>query len=596
MRLSFAHARLRAHAVPLLALAIGCTAPSRSLRLEPSRVGTVPALDSTSPASAGPFAVSRFIYGSGTDRRAAYRDSVTWRTDAVDATTFLDGESKRALRKRWRYWGFDATTLPLNGRVWHPEGDGPFPLVLIVHGNHRMQEPSEIGYEYLAEHLASRGFIAVSVDEIFLNSGLKDENDARAFILLKHLEAWRDAARRQHGPLAGKVDTTRIALIGHSRGGEAAAIAAAFNRLSHYPDDARTRFAFDFPIRAVIAIAPTDGQYRPADRPSPLAGVNYFVVHGSYDADVSGFSGQRTFLRTDVRDSASVKALLYVHRANHGQFNTVWGDNDVGSQGWLLRKRDLLRGGEQRRIGLVFFTAFLELTLQGRRDYEPIFRDHRAATQWLPATDYVSHYTDGGERVLADFDEDVDVTTGTWPGLRIATTGLTTWRERALRARTDNNASFETNTVVLGWAADDTASFALRFPPQAPQGRDAIVDTATALTFAIANLGEDPAEPVDFSIALDLADGRSAVLPLSSVTTIRPPARIRLYRFRWAERRYAETARDHEYVLQRVDVPLARFAESLPGISAQALTGIRFVFDRSPAGRILLDDIALTAR
>ena len=39
----------------------------------------------------------------------------------------------------------------------------------------------------------------------------------------------------------GKVDLDRIALIGHSRGGEAVAIAALFNRLPFYPDDGARR-------------------------------------------------------------------------------------------------------------------------------------------------------------------------------------------------------------------------------------------------------------------------------------------------------------------------------------------------------------------
>jgi hypothetical protein len=36
---------------------------------------------------------------------------------------------------RKEYWGFDFTKLPVHGRVWYPDGAGPFPLVLIVHGN-----------------------------------------------------------------------------------------------------------------------------------------------------------------------------------------------------------------------------------------------------------------------------------------------------------------------------------------------------------------------------------------------------------------------------------------------------------------------------
>ena len=72
-------------------------------------------------------------------------------------------------------------------------------------------------------------------------------------------------------PFEGKVDLGNIALIGHSRGGEAVANAAAFNKLSHYPDDASVHFNFDFDIKGIISIAPVDGQYpAAADIAAPL--------------------------------------------------------------------------------------------------------------------------------------------------------------------------------------------------------------------------------------------------------------------------------------------------------------------------------------
>jgi pimeloyl-ACP methyl ester carboxylesterase len=78
----------------------------------------------------------------------------------------------------------------------------------------------------------------------------------------------------------------RIALIGHSRGGEAVAHAAAFNRLPCLPDDCAVRFDFHFAIRALVAIAPIDGGYLPADQPVPIENVSYLVLHGSHDGDV----------------------------------------------------------------------------------------------------------------------------------------------------------------------------------------------------------------------------------------------------------------------------------------------------------------------
>jgi hypothetical protein len=97
--------------------------------------------------------------------------------------------------------------------------------------------------------MASRGYIFLSVDENFLNFSFADfinpispsigrENDARGWMLLEHLKLFRQWNNDPDSRFNGKVDMKNIALMGHSRGGEAVAVAAAFNPLMHYPDDA----------------------------------------------------------------------------------------------------------------------------------------------------------------------------------------------------------------------------------------------------------------------------------------------------------------------------------------------------------------------
>jgi hypothetical protein len=191
-------------------------------------------IEAPNPALDGPFAYRTYFYGSGDDkRRKEYSEGIDFETEPVDANPFVGFFDQMP-----RYWGFDFDRLPLNGRVWFPEGPGPFPLVLIVHGNHAMKDFSDPGYEYLGTLLASRDFITVSVDENFLNQKFGGENDVRAFVLLEHLNVWDEWNRTEGHTFEGKVDMGRIALIGHSRGGEAVAHAAAFNRLPRYPDDA----------------------------------------------------------------------------------------------------------------------------------------------------------------------------------------------------------------------------------------------------------------------------------------------------------------------------------------------------------------------
>ena len=139
-------------------------------------------LDAPNPARPGVFPVLRLYYGSGKDkRRSEFRDSVSIETESVDASKLISlGERAK---DRNSYWGFSPKDFPINGRVWYPDGDGPFPLVLIVHGNHNMRDFSDPGYGYLGELLASRGFILTSVDQNFVNGGIRGENDARGWLL-----------------------------------------------------------------------------------------------------------------------------------------------------------------------------------------------------------------------------------------------------------------------------------------------------------------------------------------------------------------------------------------------------------------------------
>lgn len=368
------------HTILVAPLLLGGCYPA--LKLEPNDADVVLSrhtIDAPDPGVRGAYTVRKLYYGSGTDRnRAEFRDSVTLRTDSVDASKFVN--LGNAARSRNKYWGFSTKGMPLNGRTWYPEGSGPFPLVLIVHGNHNPRDFSDPGYAYLGELLASRGYIAVSVDMNFIN-GTRNENDARGWFFLKHLEQWEAWNEEEGNPFQGRVDMDRIALIGHSRGGEAVGHAAALNQLRRYPDDATIELDFGFNIRSLIAIAPVDGQYRPADRLVPLENVNYMVFHGSHDGDVSGFMGIRTYQRVRFTDGAPhFKAAVFVYRANHGQWNSVWGPNDNGRRSArILDLRTLMPPEDQRRFAEIYVSAFLDATLREDKRYLPLFMDYRVA-------------------------------------------------------------------------------------------------------------------------------------------------------------------------------------------------------------------------
>ena len=623
-------------ALALLALA-ACVQPLQLARDDSPVVLAEQRIPGPSPAQRGSHQVLRMYYGSGSDlRRAEYRDSVTLKTTPVDGGK-LATAPPAVLASRKKYWGFGLDKMPVNGRVWYPEGDGPFPLALIVHGNHDMRDFSDPGYGYLGELLASRGYILVSVDENFLN-GLGGENDARGWMLLKHLEAWKHWNDSTGSPFAGKVDMERIALMGHSRGGEAVAVAAAFNRLSHYPDDFNVRFDFNFTIESVVAIAPVDGQYQPANRPTPVENVNYLVFHGSHDGDVSSFSGLRQYQRVKFTDGTPrFKSAFWMYRANHGQWNTGWRNLDNGptSARWL-DLRGLLPLEEQLKFGEVIISAFLDATLKGRREFLPLFQDHRSAGEWLPKTIYLTRFQEAGFRPLATFMEDVDLTTGSSPGVRIEGDSLATWREGMVRLRSTGNNDVGHNAAWLGWnnriAGDDTtklgrpAAWRILVPDSLraawqvgngtslqlsllaleakPAPRRAARDTTAADSTAKPTPSRPAPRPaakppgkdtttVELSVEFVDAAGTRVLVPLNRYGPVRRPPEMTVRRR--AGRDKAQFATLHEQVLQTFTIPLADARAVDARFDPARLVSVGLVFDRTVAGTVMVSDVGLSS-
>jgi hypothetical protein len=176
------------------------------------------------------------------------------------------------------------------------------------------------------------------------------------------------------------VDLEHIALIGHSRGGEAVVLANQFNQMGAFPDDATIPFDYHFHILAVAAIAPTEGTYLPRTSHVELRDQNYFVMGGSRDGDNgTSFPGQSQYSHTTFSGAIEAfKASIYIKDANHGQFNTSWGRNDAPTvYKFLTDERQILSGPAQRQVAKVYLTAFLNVTLKSQMAYRALFRDPR---------------------------------------------------------------------------------------------------------------------------------------------------------------------------------------------------------------------------
>jgi hypothetical protein len=583
-------------AVFLPAVLAGCGTTSYLADMSYLKDYPVEQIDAPDPSADGAYSYRTYFYGSGDDkRRKEYGQTVDFKTEPVDASPFMDAYDGMP-----RYWGFDFDSVPLNGRVWFPNGDGPFPLVLIVHGNHNMKNFSDPGYEYLGRLLASRGFIAVSVDENFLNQKFGGENDARAFVLLEHLDVWDTWNQTEGHPFEGKVDMSRIALIGHSRGGESVAHAAAFNRLERYPDDANVKLDYNFNIRSVIAIAPCDEQYKPAGHPTDLENVNYLVIQGGHDADVSTFLGLRQFNRVYFTDDHFwCKSAVYVYRANHNRFNTAWGKSDAsGPAAWFINDKPIMDPESQQKVAKVLISAFLEATVNNRDEYLPMFEDIRKAAKWLPEDIYINRYEDSNFIIVADFEEDFDVTTATIPGGRLDGENLLTWKETYVPYRTKGDSTQENAAVVLEWAnenerdpnSNDVPSYAVTLNPQVVKELE--LSRNVNIVFSIGAGDDEQSEPLDLTIELCDSEGHCAALPLSSIGPVPPALPVRLAKWKWLEQKSIETF--SERIMQTYEMPFHSFIENNSLLDPSRLESIRFLFDRSGNGIIMLDDIGFS--
>jgi len=376
-----------------------------------------------SPAESGQFDIEKIIYAepgldysnepSLLEYTIYHQPTPAYETRSIDISDFATAPSIIP-------WPFTYEEAPINGYLRVPIGDGPFPLVLFAHGNHLpastmipgrglvQGEDSTPGYLYLCDLLASHGIIAGSIDANYLNF-TSGENDARAILHLEHIRQFQIWNETEGHPLAGKVDLGKIMIVGHSRGGEAVGHATFFNGLSQRVPDLLAADDFPVPldgshglgpygfnISAAVAIAPTDGQFRPALGERTIVRDNYIVLHGSRDGDVLTFDGHLTYdrahpidLAEPTRSAQGFKALVWIYGANHNFFNSAW-PIEAGTSDSLTRP-------VQEEIAKVYIGAIARATLLDETDYLDLLQDQRIGTlgEWIdPDVTIVSQYQD----------------------------------------------------------------------------------------------------------------------------------------------------------------------------------------------------------
>jgi len=565
-----------------------------------------PVLKVNDPSQSGTFQVIKITYGSENNRkRPEFGKEADLKSKTVDLGAFIKWDSKWMRKHHQLYWKFDRHAFPLNGTVWLPAGDGSYPLILMVHGDYRMEWPSDRGLSYLGHFLATRGFICVSIDQNFFNfswSGrLNKTIDGRAWVILQHLKLWEKWNETEGNPFFQKVDMNNIGLLGHDLGAVAMARACIFNRISRYPGDASMEFDFNFHIKSLAAIAPGPNTCQLNNQSPLLMNLNLMCMQGVHDSIGSGQWGRTLYNKISFKgDDYWFKSFIYSFRSNHRQFNSEWTPYDYNFPYHLfLNRKILLEKTAQQNLCCFFSSAFFEATLRKNLEYIYIFHNPGAYAKWLPDDYLVSRFEDSQNLHLCTFEEDSDPSTGTSRWVTITGDNLVIWQET--NSQYQGFEDKQNKWAMIGWnlQSKDTGQLP-RYSIKISEENGLSLDDLSnmALQFSIADgtklllaktRSADDLPAVDFSIEITTTKNQDGKITAKDHLSIPLPLKRTESKLAFIEE--IIFGKDYRLLLQTVEIPFSVFFKDISQLKLKDIASISFIFDRSEKGIILLDNL-----
>jgi hypothetical protein len=521
------------------------------------------------------------------------------------------------------------SAVEVKASVHHPTDmtGGPFPLIVFLHGRHatcyrgstaslrwpcaanQQPIPSYQGYDYIAQTLASNGYIVVSVSANGINAFDNNVTDlgmqARAELMQRHLDQWRTFNTTGAAPFGtkfvGKVDLTRVGTMGHSRGGEGV--------VKHYVYN--TSLGSPYTIKAVLPLAPVDFN-RPVVNNAALE-----VILPYCDGDVSDNQGVHFFddARYNVAGDPGAKHTIQVMGANHNFYNTIWtpgmfaaGTADDWTSGVSGGTADAqcgtgagnhrLTSAQQRGTGLAYLSAFMRVYVGGETQFTPVLTGAAPPPASAQTTDlHVTYHAPDAATKRRDVNRLLTATNLTTNTLGGATTqtGLTPHDlcggnspepQHCLSAAQSTSRQPHTvpsarsslrglSQLRTGWNANGAS-----YSNDLPLGARDVSSFQTLQFRASVNFDDtrNAKAPQNFTVVLVDGTGAQASVRVGDVSNVLfyPPG---------------TTGPVPKVLLNMVRLPLTSFT----GVNLADIRTIQFRFDQTTQGALLISDLAFAA-
>ena len=525
---------------------------------------------------------------------------------------------------------FDPPSFPdaveVTGNVHYPVdlSGGPYPVLLFLHGRHSscynpatsstniswpctgsfVPIPSYEGYDYLAEHFASLGYIVISVSANSISSTDNFVSDygmqARGELLQHHLDLWSEWNTTGGDPFGdtfvGKLDLSNIGTMGHSRGGEGVIFHALYNRSLGSP----------YGINAVITLAPVDFNRQ------ILTGTPILNIAPYCDGDVSDLQGVHFYddsRYAEVDDEAPKHGLLLLG-GNHNFFNTVWtpGLFPAGTaDDWVFvdwtqsddhcgasaADNGRMNPATQRNALLAYSSAFFRMYIGNETEYAPILETDDVvppASATLEADEvFVSYHPSNRKKVnLNSLTSEASETINDLGGAAGAS-GLVTFDicgdDLGEQYCLDVGSSQEPHCKSGGITMPGLSQLRIEWNSAGDYFENLLPESFhdlspfDAIQFRAANDFSTNSTTTDFFVQLEDATGNLASLPVSDYSNVLfyPPGDIGTTLPR--------------IMHNTVKIPLEIFL----GIDLTNVIAVRLIYDGSSSDGILVSDILLSA-